>query len=195
MSATTKTEEPILCRTRSGRKLHLGYATSSVTFCGHWQKVANSTYASDLSDAAKEEATDRVLCEHCFPSGRLDGVSAKASPAKSPDEMTFSEIRESGLAEATTLDGSKARLRAAYLLRTMTRQKRFALLSVEFSPRLAKVFEKVMAEGRSKLSIVADPRGDGYSFSTPDGDYGAHSLEEALSLARSLGYDDVEVER
>ena len=38
--------------------------------------------------------------------------------------------------------------------------------------------------------IVADPYGDGYGFCTEDdGDYGAPSLDEAILLARSLGYD------
>lgn len=43
--------------------------------------------------------------------------------------------------------------------------------------------------------IIQDPREDGWSFETPDGAaYGSHSLEEAVSMARRMGFEDVRVE-
>ncbi len=142
----TMSTEMILCKTRTGKKVHLGYPTSSVTACGHWQKVANAHYKLTLPPAEIDKLAQMgslTLCEHCFPSGTLAGYEAPTATTD-PTKMTLKELIESGLTENTDLAGTKARQRAAFLFRTMSVQERFSYLSVRFPPRLQKVYRKEM---------------------------------------------------
>lgn len=43
----------------------------------------------------------------------------------------------------------------------------------------------------STVAIVADVNEPGYGFETPEGSYGAPTLDEAMVLARSMGYEPV----
>lgn len=76
MSAT---EKPILCRTRTGKKVHLAYAGSSVTNCGHWLRVSASAMAfprkpvldalargEEIANPSSLGPSSLILCEHCF---------------------------------------------------------------------------------------------------------------------------------
>lgn len=137
---TDMTHETITCRTRTGKKIHKAHPTSSVTFCGHWLKVQAFTMKVDITEAELAKA-NLIKCEHCFsPEERLVPNAAVTNPR----EMTFAQIRESGLTEGTDLRSQDARHRASYLLRTMSTAERFSYLSVEFPPRLQRLYNQIM---------------------------------------------------
>lgn len=76
----TSIEKPLICRTKTGKKLHKAYAGSSVTHCGHWLKVSAIHYQVEKAFVVKAlekgqnipnysglGPKDLILCEHCFP--------------------------------------------------------------------------------------------------------------------------------
>jgi hypothetical protein len=153
MTTTTPPTQdtPILIKTRTGKKVHLGYRTSSVTNCGHWQKVQNVQFALDLeaSEVAELAAMgDMILCEHCFPNGTIPGFAAKPVHKDNPREMTFAQLVATKATENRDpgFYGQDARHQATYLLRTMSTAELFANLGRSFEPRMARIFENVMIE-------------------------------------------------
>lgn len=51
----------IYCGTRTGKKAHIAYPTSSVVLCGHWLKFSASSYKL----APYTVTNDKVICERC----------------------------------------------------------------------------------------------------------------------------------
>jgi hypothetical protein len=76
-------DKQIICRTRTGKKLHGAHPGSSVTVCGHWLKVdcvaMQVAVEQVLPYIERGEAVRNnsaigpatlILCEHCFPTER-----------------------------------------------------------------------------------------------------------------------------
>lgn len=60
--------EYVMCRTRTGDKIHVGPYGGSTTFCGVWLKVAPSQMAVD-----PERVEEKHRCESCFRHGLAEG--------------------------------------------------------------------------------------------------------------------------
>lgn len=98
MEPTVSLPEQLLCRTRTGVKIHAAYPGSSVTHCGHWLKVNSVAMqvptAAVVSGLRKGEIRNPsslgpatlVLCNHCFPveaARTADSVEARFTWSRS----------------------------------------------------------------------------------------------------------------
>lgn len=82
-----ESSEWILCRTRTGRKVHAAYAGSSVTRCGHWLR-----YDSARGRVRLSQVGDYMLCERCFQ-------PLEEAPAEEPAPVAEPVVEEAPVDE------------------------------------------------------------------------------------------------
>lgn len=66
-----KSSDVIFLKTRTGRKIHLGYRGGSCCKCGHWNKISNAHLELSFARVKYllENSKTMHLCEKCLPSG------------------------------------------------------------------------------------------------------------------------------
>lgn len=71
-ATVTLFDDQIICRTKTGKKLHLSKPGSSVAYgCGHWFKASAVHFKVSPTNVTPEH----VMCEKCFPSIGHEGAS------------------------------------------------------------------------------------------------------------------------